>query len=157
MQNKTVLILAAISLSAIVGCSESPQDNAKDVTAAQQQAAQDVAAATSVAQERVNEATQDYNQAANAANADVQAAASEAGEEMHEERLELNFEQAKAVFDLEVVRFNAALKVQNQRCEALTGEAKSACNTAAIAEHDVGIADARVRLEQVENQLKKPN
>lgn len=119
---KTTLIIATLAVTlGLAACQ-------KRETAAENQA--DVAAARSEASEDIAEARKDAD--ANVADASrTQATA----------RTEVSHEVSKAEEDVALAEANGAHKIAIEKCEALTGDARSSCKRQADA--DLEVAKAR--------------
>lgn len=123
--NATLAASFALSL-AISGCnrSESPEKTHEDVTKAEIQADKDVA-----------EARQKANDSTIGARSDLDKA-----------QVELKHENSEARRDVTIAEAQANRKIKIEKCEALTGDLRSACKTQADA--DLESAKAYAKADQ---------
>lgn len=135
-------VLAALMLTA---CQETPQETAKDVSAARQDAAKDVKEAREDKREDVAEANaevagarQDFEQDSNAAMKKLTAAEAEA-----------MVKTANANYDIAIAQISGRADVARQACGAMTGVEKDACLSNAEATFEAEKAAAIAQRDEV--------
>lgn len=116
-------IATAIALLLLAGCKESPSETAKDVAAARNEANREaddarVTAdrATAAADAKVDDAQQTHGQSEAKANEVLAEAEGKAASTI-----------AQANYERALVEAEGRFKVENEKCDALTGTAKDAC------------------------------
>lgn len=112
---RTIPLLAAVLALSLTACQETPQETARDVAEARQEGA-----------EQVREAERERDHAASGRRADGR----------------LTSDHADAEYELAETRAKAALDVEQERCEGLQSDIRSACKDTAKAKYDQAIADA---------------
>lgn len=125
--NRIIPLAAAIAMLLLAGCQESPKETAKDVAAARTEANQEANDAratadrkTAAADAKVDDARQDYSKSETEANETLGKAQDKAASTI-----------AEADYDRAIVEADGRFKVENEKCDALSGTAKDACVSAA--------------------------
>jgi predicted RNA methylase len=112
-----------VVLLALTACRESPQETAEDVAEARAEGAEDV----------------------REAQADRQEAQAEARTTATDPPYGTDGDRVKADYDVAVAQAKATLDVEQEKCEALTGDQRNNCKDAAQAVYDNAVADADLR------------
>lgn len=129
---KIHLIPTALVLLALTACQETPQETAEDVAEARADGA-----------EEVREAEADRAEAQRDAATDP---AGPTGPVM--DSFDPVEDKVDADYDVAVAKAKAALDVEQEKCEAMTGDARDNCKEAAEAIYDKAVADAELRRTQ---------
>jgi hypothetical protein len=129
---KNTLIPAAIVLLALSACRETPEETAEDVAEARADGAEEVREAEA---DRL-----DAQRDAVGANAN---SGSNAGPVMG--TYDPEEDNADADYDVAVAKAQSTLDVEQEKCEAMTGDARDNCKDAAKAVYDQAVADAELR------------
>jgi hypothetical protein len=138
---RMIPLAAAIAMLLLAGCQETPKETAKDVAAARTEAnreADDARATadrkTAAADAKVDDAQQAYGKSEAKANETLDKARDEAASTI-----------AQADYDRALVEADGRFKVENEKCDALSGTARDACVSAAESALAVEKAAAQAR------------
>jgi hypothetical protein len=167
---RRTLLATSIALSlGLVACSETPRETAEDVAKAKQDAAtelnqakvdanKDVAVARQDLRETVREGAQDMQAASNDrnealadANADMRDTAKEVAQDINAQGADLTREQAAANHQVAMTKADGEYKIENERCDGMTGAAKDACQASAKATYEQRKMDADAQLKRYQD------
>jgi len=133
-----LLPLAAALAFLLVGCQQTPAENAKKVSEARQEAAENVAAAKADADKTSSAVSRDVS----AARTDYDAATQGARGKLSKVEAEAMAETARADYDVATAQADGMYKIAKEKCGILDGVQKTACQSGAEAQHQQALAYA---------------
>lgn len=142
-------ILVVAMAVGLVACGSSTQ---ADVDKAARDRAADVAKARQDAQPSIDAASRETAKAQDLANARVANARAEANRDVNKAATSQSKGQAKADYDIALVRVDGDLSVTIEKCKMQSGDAKNVCEQTAHATHDQAVSELKAKLDFANQQ-----